>query len=195
MKLDKFSEKINMDELYQRKNEIEQNRTKTYQKILSRVHTKIKVTSRQKTTEQFCFFIIPEFIIGLPRYDSATCTAYIIDKLLENGFQTKYTHPNLLFISWQHYIDKNNRYLFKKQHGYAIDGFGNRVKDKSLDKSNTGARIAIDPNSILTKRAIITDKKNEKVKVFKSIQSYKPTGALIYNKSLLETIKNGVTKE
>ena len=101
MKLDKFSEKINMDELYQRKNEIEQNRTKTYQKILSRVHTKIKVTSRQKTTEQFCFFIIPEFIIGLPRYDSATCTAYIIDKLLENGFQTKYTHPNLLHISWK----------------------------------------------------------------------------------------------
>jgi len=87
MKLDKFSEKINMDELYQRKNEIEQNRTKTYQKILSRVHTKIKVTSRQKTTEQFCFFIIPEFIIGLPRYDSATCTAYVIDNFWRMVFR------------------------------------------------------------------------------------------------------------
>ena len=56
-----FSEKINLDELYQRKNEIEDQRIKIYQKILHRVHTKIKTTSRQKVNEQYCFFIIPEF--------------------------------------------------------------------------------------------------------------------------------------
>ena len=53
-----FSDKINLDELYQRKNQVETNRTKIYQKILNRVHVKIKVTSRQKISEQFCFFLI-----------------------------------------------------------------------------------------------------------------------------------------
>ena len=68
---ERFSEKINLDDLYTRKNEIEQNRAKIYQKILSRAHTKIKITSRQRTTEQYCFFVIPEFMIGIPRYDCA----------------------------------------------------------------------------------------------------------------------------
>ena len=51
-----FSEKINLDELYERKNEVEQNRIKIYQKILSRVHNKIKITSRQHITEAILFF-------------------------------------------------------------------------------------------------------------------------------------------
>ena len=132
--MDNFSEKLNLDELYERKNQVEQNRIKIYQKILSRVHTKIKITSRQRIAEQYCFFIIPEFLVGTPRYDSAACTAYIMDKLIDNGFNIKYTHPNLLFISWQHYIDKRKRILFKKQYGYSIDGFGQPVKEKKNDK-------------------------------------------------------------
>ena len=109
-----FSEKINLDELYQRKNEVEGNRLKVYQKILHRVHNKIKLTSRQKITEQFCFFIIPEFLVGTPMFDSSTCTAFVIDKLMENGFMVKYTHPNMLFISWQHYIDKKKKVIIQK---------------------------------------------------------------------------------
>ena len=93
--MDNFSDKLNLDELYERKNEVEQNRIKIYQKILARAHTKIKITSRQRISEQFCFFIIPEFLVGTPRYDSAACTAYIMDKLIDNGFLIKYTHPNL----------------------------------------------------------------------------------------------------
>jgi len=136
MNLNNFSEKINLDDLYERKNQVEQNRIKIYQKILNRVHTKIKITSRQRIAEQYCFFIIPEFLVGTPRYDSAACTAYIIDKLQDNGFNTKYTHPNFLFISWQHYIEKNKRILFKKQNGYSIDGFGQPIKDKKKKKRN-----------------------------------------------------------
>lgn len=93
-----FSEKINIDDLYTRKNEIEENKLKVFRKILHRVHTKIKITSRQRNSEQFTLFVIPEFLVGVPRYDVAACTAFIIDKLKDNGFLVKYTHPNLLFI-------------------------------------------------------------------------------------------------
>ena len=53
---------------------------------------------------------------------------YVINKLTENGFQVKYTHPNLLWISWQHYIPHYERANIKKQYGVSIDGFGNVIK-------------------------------------------------------------------
>ena len=190
--MDNFSDKLNLDELYERKNEVEQNRIKIYQKILARVHTKIKITSRQRISEQFCFFIIPEFLVGTPRYDSAACTAYIMDKLIDNGFQIKYTHPNLLFISWQHYIDKKKRILFKKNNGYSIDGFGQPVKEKKNDKKQ--AITAENANSLILKKVQPTIKP-EKNANYKLVSTYKPTGHLIYNTSLLETIHDGVSKK
>ena len=177
-----FSEKINLDDLYQRKNEVEHNRTKIYQKILGRVHTKIKLTSRQKINEQFCFFIVPEFLVGVPMFDSSTCTAYVIDKLMENGFMVKYTHPNMLFVSWQHYIDKKKRLLYKKTHGISINGFGEQLKKD--DKKNN-------PNSLIISNSIGIKKKDEKN--YKLISTYKPTGNLIYNSSLLKTIQDKIT--
>jgi hypothetical protein len=182
-----FSEKINLDDLYQRKNEVEQHRIKIYQKILTRVHVKIKVTSRTNIHNPFCFFVIPEFLVGVPRYDSATCTAYVIDKLIANGFQTKYTHPNLLFISWRHFIDKRKRMEFKKQYGFAIDGFGNAIKNK-----NKNEIISSNPNTmLLSKNKAISILK--KPKNYKSTSTYKP-GGLIYDMSLIKTITDGVTK-
>ena len=133
--MDNFSDKLNLDELYERKNEVEQNRIKIYQKILARVHTKIKITSRQRISEQFCFFIIPEFLVGTPRYDSAACTAYIIDKLIDNGFQIKYTHPNLLFISWQHYIDKKREFCLRKITDIQLTVLDNLLKRKKMTKN------------------------------------------------------------
>ena len=124
---DQIVEKIDMDELYNKKFEIEEHRRKTYGKILNRAHSKIKVTSRLKIKEQFCFYVVPEFMIGVPKYNLADCTNYVIDKLVENGFFVKFTEPNLLFISWQHFIPFYQRSEIKKTHGISVDGFGNII--------------------------------------------------------------------
>ena len=47
---------------------------------------------------------MPEMMIGIPKYDYKDCTAYVIEKLRENGFVVRYTHPNLLFISWKQWV-------------------------------------------------------------------------------------------
>jgi|TARA_B110001450_G_scaffold9783_2_gene9693 hypothetical protein len=188
MNKSEFSEKINLDELYHRKNEIEANRIKIYQKILHRVHTKIKITSRQKIAEQYCFFIIPEFLVGIPRFDSATCTAYVIDKLIENGFHVKYTHPNMLFISWNHYIDKKQRAIYKKQYGVSINGFGEQIKNKKKPENDD----IYNPNSLIIKKNTNINVKKTPEKNYKSTTAYKPTGNLIYNTSLLKTIQEEI---
>ena len=186
-----FNEKLNLDELYERTRETSQTKIKTYQKILARIHTRIKAISRQRNNNKFCMFVIPEFILGIPRYDIAECTNYVIEKLIDNGFQIKYTYPNLLFISWQHYIPKYQRSEIKKKTGVAIDGFGNVVSKK--DKNN---RDDSNPNSLLLidKNVKMKDGK-KKPSNFKSTSSYKPTGNLIYNTNLLEKIDLSLDKK
>lgn len=165
-------DKIDLDELYDRKQQLAQNKINTYNMILSRVHTRIKTTARQKCDEQFCFFLMPEFIIGLPRYDIDTCVSYITEKLKDNGFYVKYTHPNLLFISWEHYIPAHERHKMKTKTktkaGIDIEGFGKNfvIEEKKQD---------------------IVVKKNKPTENYKDIASYKPSG--IYNMDLMNRLK------
>jgi hypothetical protein len=176
-----FSDKINLDELYARRNELEDNKEKVYKTILSRVHKKIKLTSRQRNGETFTFFIIPEFLLGVPLYDTAACTAYIINKLTENGFIIKYTHPNLLFISWQHHIDKRKRAEIKKLYGINVDGKGNMIKNQGNKESSTNM------NSLLLKNEPIKIKDK---KEYRPTTDYKPTGNLIYSENLIKKIED-----
>ena len=108
-----------------------------------------------------------------------------IEKLTENGFQIKYTHPNLLWISWQHYIPHYERANIKKKFGVNVDGFGNVVKKKDK-KKDTNSLLLKDKEPSLNK--ILKDKNKD----FKKVSTYKPTGNLIYNTKLLETIENKV---
>lgn len=128
--MDNFNEKIDLDELYEKKREHDLSKLDIFNKLLNRVHLKIKMTSRQRIDEQFCWFVVPEMMIGVPRYDHADCVAYLVDKLQENGFYIKYTHPNLLLVSWKHWIPGYVRTEIKKKTNVSIDGYGNVMPDK-----------------------------------------------------------------
>ena len=68
-----FKEKMDMDDLYKQKKLSEEHKIKIYQRILARVHKKIKTTSRMRNSSKFCFFLLPEFILGIPRYYIVHC--------------------------------------------------------------------------------------------------------------------------
>ena len=110
--------KLNLDDLYEKKKKQDLNTLSVYNKILNRIHARIKTISRQQTTDQYCWYVIPEMIIGVPKYDNGACIAYIIDKLKENGFVVRYTHPNMLFISWKHWVPSYVRQEIKKKTGF-----------------------------------------------------------------------------
>jgi hypothetical protein len=136
--MDNFTEEIDLDELYDKKREHDLGKLDIFNKLLNRIHSKIKMTSRQRIDEQFCWFIVPEMMIGIPRYNHAECVAYLVDKLQSNGFQVKYTHPNLLLISWKHWIPGYVRTEIKKKMNVAVDGYGNVVADKKKDNFSLG---------------------------------------------------------
>lgn len=188
--IEDFSEKLNIDDLYEKKRQQDLNKLSLFNKILNRIHVKIKTTSRQKNDEQICWFIVPETIIGVPRYDQAACVAYLIDKLKSNGFNVRYIHPNMLFISWIHFIPSYIRTEFKKKTGIVINEYGNKIddaqnnnNDKTFDITNTNENM-LKPNT--NNNTLDTKQKKE----YTPIKSYKPSGNLIYDDNLLDKISN-----
>lgn len=175
--------KINLDELYEKKQKNDLNTLSIYNSILNRIHTKIKYESRKNVNEQCCWYVIPEIIIGVPKYDNASCIAYIMNELKENGFILRYTHPNLLFISWKHWVPSYVRNELKNKTGIAVDGYGNQVIDSGKKRENKE-----NPNNYLIE--LKNDEKknvsiNNKLNInYKPINSYKPIG--IYNNSLFK---------
>jgi hypothetical protein len=185
-----FSEKINIDDLYERKRQYDLNKLELYNKILNRIHVRIKTTSRQKTDEQFCWFVVPEVIIGVPKYDQGSCIAYLIDKLRENGFNVKYIHPNTLFISWLHWVPSYVRTELKKKTGIIVDEYGNKVQ--SEEENDNSQKINNMFNIKETKVTVKGNAQKEK-KSFTPIQSYKPQGNLVYNDELLNILEEKIT--
>ena len=186
-----FSEKLNIDELYERKRQYDLSKLELFNKILNRVHVRIKTTSRQKMDEQFCWFIVPEIIIGVPKYDQGACIAYIMDKLKENGFMLRYIHPNTLFISWAHWVPSYVRTELKKKTGIVVNEYGKKIgeeeeKELRLENSN--------PDEIMFQIKDIsssnTNNNQKPQKKFTPVTSYKPSGNFLYNDDLLSKIED-----
>lgn len=191
--IEDFSEKLNIDELYEKKRQYDLNKLALFNKILNRVHVRIKTTSRQKIDEQFCWFVVPEVMIGVPRYDQGACIAYIIDKLKSNGFNVKYIHPNTLFISWMHWVPSYVRSELKKKTGIIIDEYGKKMDETSSeDNSNKLVYDAQNTNDLIFnyKNNEEQNFKNKPKKEYTPIKSYKPSGNLVYDDALLNKIED-----
>jgi hypothetical protein len=176
-----FSEKINLDDLYEKKKQYDLHKLDLYNKILNRIHVKIKTISRQKIDEQFCWFVVPEVIIGVPKYDQGDCIGYLFNKLKDNGFAVKYYHPNTLFICWNHFVPSYVRTELKKKTGILIDEYGNKINEEKSDivKKETTDNFILNNG----KPQSANDKK------YTPINTYKPTGNFIYNKEQISSLE------
>ena len=182
-----FSEKISIDELYEKKKQHDLNKLTLFNKILNRIHVKIKTISRQKIDEQFCWFVVPEIIIGVPKYDQGACIAYLVDKLHENGFAVRYIHPNTLFICWKDWVPTYVRNELKKKTGISVNEFGKKIENTETEKQADVNQMFLQPIANAQAPAPPT-KKN-----YTSVKSYKPSGKLIYDDELLDHLDDKLT--
>jgi hypothetical protein len=189
--IEDFSEKLNIDELYEKKKQQDLNKLALFNKLLNRIHVKIKTISRQKINEQFCWYLVPEIIIGVPKFDQGACIAYLMSKLKDNGFNVRYIHPNLLFISWSHWIPSYVRTEIKRKTGISLNEYGQKIEngdeDRSMKMISDGP---IDHNEYLLKIDQQKDKQNKKE--YTPIKSYKPSGNLLYDDDLLNKIEDKI---
>jgi hypothetical protein len=173
-----FSEKISIDELYEKKRQVDIGKLELFKKILNRIHVRIKTTAKHSIHEKFCWFVVPEVIIGVPKYDQSGCIAYIMNALEENGFNVKYFHPNTLFICWDHWVPSYVRNEIKHKTGIIINEYGKKISD------------ANDEDEKEQPQENIEQIKNSKK--YTPINSYKPSGKLVYSEDLLNKIDDKI---
>lgn len=174
--------KIDIDELYEKKHQQDLKQISIFNKILNRIHTRIKLTGRNKKNDRYIWFTVPEYIFGEPNYDQGECLGFIISKLEENGFFIKYIHPNTIFVSWENWIPSYTRNEIKKKTGVHLDERGNVIDRENKDTTEETSRNI--PGNV-------SDKKEHRH--FTPIDKYKPTGNLVYDPELFEKIEKKVS--
>ncbi len=69
-----------------------------FEEVLKKCHHKIRISASNFETQ--CFFPIPGFILGLPKYSQLDCCQYVMNKLNQDGLKVLFINPNILFITW-----------------------------------------------------------------------------------------------
>lgn len=166
--LDNFEGDLDLDELYIKKQEADAKKLETYNKILHRIHKKIKYTSNICKTEPWCWFQVPTILIGVPDYNYKVCIEFVLQKLRENGFLVQLMIPNILLISWKDWVPTHVRSEIHRRLGHKIDGFGNILEKEKTNEEES--------------------KTNNNKDDFKSITDYKSIKTNVYDKSFFDKL-------
>ena len=124
-----------------------------YDKVLSRCFHKIKIFA--KNSQTYCFFEVPNIILGLPYFNLDNCIHYIMQRLIDYNFKAIFINPNILFITWDIRITKSS-------------------PPKKI--SNEHKFLDLKIKRLNTEKDCIFQKNN-----YKSIEKYKPSSKLIYD--------------
>lgn len=177
-------ERMNIDDLFEKKQQRDLKERSIYNKLLNRVHNRIKFTSRSKRRESHIWFQVPEYIFGEPVYKQGDCIGYLVAKLEENGFHVRYIHPATLFITWANWIPNYVRDEIRHKTGMVIDEKGNVVVTQEEEEDNDAAG-----NLFNTEQNNLQKARRE----YSDTDEYKPTGALVYKPEMLENLEKKVT--
>jgi hypothetical protein len=94
---------LRVEELYAKRQSRDTARLKAYNQILLQIHHRVRMMSRLPNNQCYLIYTIPPFILGLPKIDMEDCVVYIVYQLRMEGFDVRYTFPNMLYISWKHH--------------------------------------------------------------------------------------------
>ena len=164
--VDETVENVDIDELYERDMKRSKDVLRLYNNILKRIHTKIRNTSRA-SKEQHVWYLLPEVIVGVHYYNQQKCLEFIMEKLISNGFRATYTHPNLIFVSWNNWIPDYVRNEWSKKTGKKIDSSGEEIKPTYKNPLDFTNNMKSSGSSV------------SKSTIYKDITTYVPTGKFI----------------
>ena len=97
---------LNPSSLYKEEAKRDATRIRVYNMVLQQIYNKVKYVARIPGNEKSLWYVVPEFIPGTPRFDIGDAILYIVWNLRNSGYTVLYTHPNLLFISWQSHDER-----------------------------------------------------------------------------------------
>ena len=97
--------------LFEKREKRDAARLRAYNQLLEQIQHRIYTTSQLPGNPSYLVYNVPPFILGLPNLDLKDCIVYIVFQLRNNGFEVRFTYPNMLYISWSSY---EKEYFLKK---------------------------------------------------------------------------------
>ena len=94
---------LNPTELYDKRRTKDAGRLRAYNKILEQIYNRIRTISKLPNSQCYLLYTVPPFIFGLPKLDLEDCVVYLIYQLRHAGYETRYSPPNMIYISWVHH--------------------------------------------------------------------------------------------
>ncbi len=166
--------KMNIDELYEKNHERNKKQIACYNKILNRIHGRIRIANQ---TAKRLWFQVPHIIFGEALYELSQCIPYVVVKLEGDGFIVRFTPPNILEISWDHWIPTYMRNEIFKKTGVRVDCTGKVISDPEAEEEE------------LQKAQEEANTKEKKKPNYVSTGEYKPTGNFVYNPEIFERLE------
>ena len=161
---------ININKL---RNEVElreQKKIKIFEKILELCYQRI-LNSNQKNDDYSCTYIIPTVVFGLPLYDVNDCVTFVINKLIEKGFNIVFAFPTTIHISWK----PENKHETKLEPNNQLKLNNSQYKTNQNKLMNTSSN-----NS--SKLSNSNSNRNTQNK-YKAINDYKKPETIIYDQN------------
>ena len=103
--------KLQPQHLFEKREKRDKSRLRAYNQLLEQIQHRIYTTSQLPGNPSYLVYNVPPFILGLPSMDMQDCIVYLVFQLRNNGFEIRFTYPNLLYISWASY---EKEYFMKK---------------------------------------------------------------------------------
>jgi hypothetical protein len=163
---------INIDELHDKEREKTSRKFEVYRKILDKCHNKIRTTSQNASNNGYCFYQVPKYTFGVPLYDTKSCIMFLVSALTKNGFDVRYTHPNLLFISWLNKTSRSTLMIEDSQH----NSYAERPQQTSSFSSNNDTTTST--NDVVSN----------------VLDNFKPENKILFNTKKINTVDEKLAK-
>ena len=198
---------LNINKLRNEVEERENKKYKTFETILEMCYKKILNINKQNN-DYNCTFIVPNVVFGLPLYNVGECVRFIMDKLVEKGFEIYFAPPTTINIYWtpknynkskvynthnitptltnipnsNQVVDYYNSIQPQNQLMIKYTGHGNGQMNENDDNYNDTQNY----------KSVKTKKSNPKNIDYKPIDDYKNTHNSIYDSDDLELFQNKI---
>ena len=172
---------LNINKLRSEVEDREKKKYKIFENILEMCYKKILNTNKQ-SNEYSCTFIVPNFVFGLPLYSIGDCVQFIMDKLLEKGFEIYFALPTTIHISWK---PENHNHTHNHN---TIEYYNNNLMIKYNGDSNSNNNNNSNSNNQKNKK---NNNNNNNIN-YKSINEYKETKDVIYDLDELDIFQSKV---
>ena len=173
---------INIDELHDKEREKTSRKFEVYQKILEKCHNKIRTTAQNANNNGYCFYQVPKYIFGIPLFDTKSCIMFLVSALTQNGFDVRYTHPNLLFVSWIDKTSRSSRLMLESgQQSSNTSSYSSPTESYySMNSMNSGSNR----NNEITSNNVVSS----------VLDNFKPENKILFNTKKINTVDEKLAK-